>query len=59
MVVDVDGEWNEKTMIGKENSDQEILGNEFLPGCTEKEGPGQPGSLVPKPGRSDNVTLRQ
>lgn len=46
-------------MIGKENSDQEILGNEFLPGCTEKEGPGQPGSLVPKPGRSDNVTLRQ
>ena len=37
----VDGGWNEKTMIGKEKmGTKRYLGNEFLPGCTEKEGPG-------------------
>jgi hypothetical protein len=38
MVVMVDGGWNEKTMIGKEKLGTKR--NEFLPGCTEKEGPG-------------------
>lgn len=41
IVVMVDGGWNEKTMIGKEKmGTKRYLGNEFLPGCTEKEGPG-------------------